>query len=167
MNLTPEQVAQVVEYLEGPAKVEEAARMLAVPFSDFSEDWTKGRADTEHKTDSRAARFYLDAMAARARCVATLRSDAQATAGTRESSDLLRLADALSTDVGPLVSDDDDVRRSPLLRVVDIIDHEHTTPDERKRLQAADANAREGMRGLLRELTARDTRLRAVRERTA
>lgn len=81
----------------------------------------------------------------------------------RESSDLLRLADALSTDVGPLVSDDDDVRRSPLLRVVDIIDHEHTTPDERKRLQAADANAREGMRGLLRELTARDARLRAAR----
>jgi hypothetical protein len=137
VNITPEQAEQVIRYLTGPAKVEEAARMLGVPLSRFREDWTKGRRDSEHGEDTPEAQLYLQAMAARSRCLAVLRSDADAAAGTREASDKLALARELEQDAGPLVEDDDDLRkRSPDLRVIDLLESDDLTPGERADLRA-------------------------------
>lgn len=137
MNLTAEQAEQVVQYLTGPAKVEEAARMLGVPLSRFREDWTKGRRDSERDEDTPEAKLYLDAMAARARCLAVLRSDADAAAGTREASDKLALARELEQDAGPFVEDDDDLRkRSADLHALDLLSSNDLTDTERAELKA-------------------------------
>jgi hypothetical protein len=117
MRLTAEQQAKAVEYLGGPCRIEQAARLLAVPYADFAASWTEGRADAERGADTDAGQWYLACQQARARYVATTRSQAQAVAGSRESSDLLALALTIENDEGPLASDDADVRqRSPLLR---------------------------------------------------
>lgn len=166
MNLTPEQREQVVSWLEGPAKIEQAGRMLAVPYADFVEDWTTGRADSDHRRDTEAARFYQDAQAARHRYIATLRSDAEAVAAVnpREAESKLKLAATMESDTGPLANEEDDVRKSSrFLRVADIIANGQTTSEEREALLAAQAEARAGQRELLRQLTARDARIREER----
>ena len=76
-------------------------------------------------------------MAARSRCLAVLRSDADAAAGTREASDKLALARELEQDAGPLVEDDDNLRkRSADLRVTDLLESDDLTPGERADLRA-------------------------------
>lgn len=120
MNLTQEQADAFVAYLDGPAKVEEAARMLGVPLSRFRVDWTKGAKDADAGEDSDEAKLYLRAQSARARCLAVLRSDAEAAAGSREADTKLALARELEKDSGPLLDSDDDLRkRSADLYVTD------------------------------------------------
>jgi hypothetical protein len=163
VKLTAEQGAKAVEYLGGPCKIEQAARMLGVPYPVFWQDWTTGRADAEAGRDTDAADWYLACQSARARYIATTRSEAQAVAGSRESSDLLALAREIENDEGPLAGDEDDVRKSsPLLNVTDRLSDPTLPEDARATLKSAHEDASRSLHALFSAIATDDARKRGT-----
>ena len=133
MSLTPEQRDQAVDYFDGHALLREAADMLQVPWSSFADDWREGKRDAEAGRDTEAAAWYLICRAARSRARAKLRAEAHATAGSRESADLLSLLRALE----PVAADDDNPRASGSLALVDMLNDPSLSGDERIEAKAA------------------------------
>lgn len=146
MTLSPEQRAKVVDYLGGPCQLREAADMIGVGWPQFAADYTQGMADAEAGRDSEAASWYLDCRAERSRTLAKLRAEAHATAGSRESGDLLRLLDNLTSEPEPVPSTFDNPRASGTLRAVDLKDDPRLTDEQRAELDAAhEAHDRAGL----------------------
>lgn len=137
MNLTPEQRDQTVEYFDGHALLREAADMLQVPWSSFADDWREGKRDAEAGQDTKAATWYLRCRAARGRARAKLRAEAHATAGSRESADLLSLLRALEAEAEPVAADDDNPRASGSLALVDMLNDPALSGEERSEAKAA------------------------------
>jgi len=143
VNLTPEQRDKVVEYLEGPCQLREAADMLQVSWPAFAEDYSLGMADAEAGRGSEAGSWYLSCRAARSRTRAKLRAEAHATVGSRESADLLALLARLEAEAEPMPSSHDDPRASAPLSLVDALNDPALSPDERERLQGLHKNFHE------------------------
>lgn len=137
MSLTPEQRDQAVDYFDGHALLREAADMLQVPWSSFADDWREGKRDAEAGRDTEAAAWYLICRAARSRARAKLRAEAHATAGSRESADLLSLLRALEAEAEPVAADDDNPRASGSLALVDMLNDPSLSGDERVEAKAA------------------------------
>lgn len=137
MNLTPEQRDQAVDYFDGHALLREAADMLQVTWPSFADDWRAGRADAEAGRSTEAAAWYLSCRAARSRARAKLRAEAHATAGSRESADLLSLLRALEAEAEPVAADDDNPRASGSLALVVMLEDPGLTADERAEAKAA------------------------------
>jgi hypothetical protein len=135
VNLTPEQRDKVVDYLDGPCQLREAADMLQVGWPAFADDYSRGMADAEAGRDTEAASWYLNCRAARSRTRAKLRAEAHATAGARESSDLLALLARLEAEPEPLPSSHDNPRASGSLAIVDLLEDPGLSPEERDRLK--------------------------------
>ncbi len=160
--MTPAQRVEVVQHLSGPVRIREAAAMIGIAYREFERDWSKGHGDSQAGLDTPEARWFLDCSAARGRCIATLRSEAHAAAGSRESADLLRLVEHLTSEPEPLAEKDDDVRsRSALLSVSDKLNDPRLSADDRARLQDAQEDAQRAMHRLLNELVSpgRDVRV--------
>lgn len=147
MNLAPEQRDQAVDYFNGHALLREAADMLQVPWSSFADDWREGKCAAEAGQDTEAAAWYLSCRAARSRARAKLRAEAHATAGSRESADLLSLLRALEAEAEPVAADDDNPRASGSLALVDILNDPALTDEERA--EARDAHERYARAGLV------------------
>ena len=79
--------------------------MVGAPWTHFASDWIAGRSDHEAGRDTPEAAFYAEAQAAHARHVATARAKAQASAGSRESADLLAYVRQLESEIEPLAED--------------------------------------------------------------
>lgn len=142
--MTADQRERVVRYLGNGAKLREAADMVGAAWSDFAEDWTSGRKDSEAGRDSDVATFYRDARAARSRNIAEKRAEAAAAAGSRVSADLLAYVRQLESEEEPLAAaDDEEPTTAP--RLV-------THPDPKVR--AAALAQLDASRKLLRALTA-------------
>jgi hypothetical protein len=99
--MTAKQRSEVVRMLSQGARLRDAAAMVRTPFADFSDEWGRGKADSEHGREGELATWYRDCQAARHTCIATERALASATAGSRESSDHLRVVEMLEGDPEP------------------------------------------------------------------
>lgn len=99
--MTAEQREAAVRHLGNGATLHETASLVHVSQAIFRLDWVEGRRDSEQGEDTDAARWYRDAQAARARKKATLRAQAEAVAGSRESADLLAVLRALESEIEP------------------------------------------------------------------
>lgn len=160
--MTPEQRTTILGHLEhpGPGPVD-AARMAGVPLADFEQAWKRGRRDAEQGQESDAASFYVMAQAAMSRCQSRLVADAHASSGTRESQDLLRVAEHLR-DLAEPFSDEEvgDVRsQSPILNLADRI-HAEQDPAERERMRTAQAAGEQGLCALFEEVLRQEARAR-------
>lgn len=151
MRLTPDQAEKAIEYLGNGARIVEASRMVSAPWPAFAADWNDGRADSEAGTDTVEADFYRRAQAARSRHCAVKRATAAATAGSRESADLLAYVRALESEQEPLA---DDAETPNAIRL--------TLHDDPAVVKAARAVG-DATREMLRALTARDERARESR----
>jgi hypothetical protein len=149
VTLSDEQAKTITRHLSNGARRDEAARMASAPWTAFVSDWRAGRADFEAGKDSPEATFYSDSEAARSRHRATARAKAQASAGTRESADLLAYVKALEAEPDPL---GDDLSAAP--------NAVRLTQDDDPDIRAAAAVQLEACRSLLRAVTARDARER-------
>ena len=84
-----------------------------------------------------AAAWCLICRAARSRARAKLRAEVHATAGSRESADLLSLLRALEAEPEPVAADDDNPRASGSLALVDMLNDPSLSGDERIEAKAA------------------------------
>ena len=84
-----------------------------------------------------AAAWCLICRAARSRARAKLRAEVHATAGSRESADLLSLLRALEAEAEPVAADDDNPRASGSLALVDMLNDPSLSGDERIEAKAA------------------------------
>jgi hypothetical protein len=150
MRLTAEQAAKSVEHLSNGSQIIEASRMVESAWSDFSADWTAGRSDSEAGLDTPEASWYRQAQAARARHCATKRALAAATAGSRESADILAYVKALESEMEPLAETAEKPNATRL-----------SLSDDPRVVKAARA-VTEATREMLRALTAKDARARAT-----
>jgi hypothetical protein len=130
--VTPEQRDAAVAYLAEGSSLPETASLCGVPWPDFARSWTLGRSDAASGVESDEASWYVEADAARARFRANLRTRAAATAGARESSDLLALLRHLESEDEPVAEAATDVRGSSLF--LDVSDNPERYSDETKRL---------------------------------
>jgi hypothetical protein len=166
VNLTPEQRDQAVDYFDGHALLREAADMLQVPWSSFVDDWREGKRDAEAGQGTEAAAWYLSCRAARSRARAKLRTEAHATAGSRESADLLSLLRALEAEAEPVAADDENPRASGSLALVDILNDPALSDEERAEAKAAhERYVRAGL-DVFRFVLRRDERRREQRSAT-
>ncbi len=144
----------ILDHLEhpGPGPVD-AARMAGVPLADFEQEWKRGRREAEQGQTSDAASFYVMAQAAMSRCQSRLVADAHASSGTRESQDLLRVAEHLRDLAEPFADEEvGDVRSSsPILNLADRIGAEGD-PAERERMRTAQATGEQGLYTLFTEV---------------
>jgi hypothetical protein len=153
LRLSADQAAKAIEHIGNGSRIVEAARMVGTAWADFAADWVAGRTDHETNQDTPEATFYREAQAARARHCATKRAMAAATAGSRESADLLAYVRALESEVEPLA---ENVEAPNAIRLTQSED-----PAVVKAARAVGDSCRE----LLRAVTAKDARARAARAR--
>jgi hypothetical protein len=151
VNLSTEQAEKAVEHLSNGSRIVEAARMVETAWSAFASDWTAGRTDSESNCDTPEASFYRAAQAARARHCATKRALAAATAGSRESADILAYVRALESEEEPLV---ENIEQPNAVRLLE--------SDDPAVVNAARAVG-DATREMLRALTAKDARAREAR----
>jgi hypothetical protein len=137
------QRTEVVGYLGNGSKLREAASMAEASWASFAADWTAGRRDFEIGDDSPEATFYRDAQSARSRHIASTRAEAAATAGSRESTDLLAYVRQLESEAEPL---DIDTQAQP--NAVQLLGSDRPAVAKAARAQVA------ASRDLLRALTA-------------
>jgi hypothetical protein len=161
VNLTAEQRDKVVEYLDGPCQLREAADMLEVSWPAFADDYSRGMADSEAGRASEAATWYLACRAARSRTLAKLRAEAHATAGSRESADLLRVLEALTSEPEPMPSTHDNPRASGSLALVDALADPTLSADERAELSQLSQDFHAAGMAVFEALLQRDERRRA------
>jgi hypothetical protein len=151
VRLSAEQTADAIRHLSNGSRIVESARMVHAAWSDFAADWVAGRTDHETNQDTPEAKFYREAQAARARHCATKRAMAAATAGSRESGDILAYVRALEAEEEPLA---ENIETPNAVRL--------TQSDDPAVVKAARAVGT-ATREMLRALTAKDARGRAAR----
>lgn len=151
MNLSVEHAADITRHLGNGARMTEAVSIAGAAWSDFAADWVAGRAGHESGKASETATWYAEASAARSRHIATQRAKAQATAGTRESADLLAYVRELQAEAEPLA----DMTEAP--NAVRLFN------DPDPGVREAAARVLDAGDDLLRALVARDRTARAAR----
>jgi hypothetical protein len=101
--VTPGQRADAVRYRSNGAKMIECAHMVGVTWEDYAADWKRGASDlTTGRRDTDQATFVRDSREGFARHCATIRAEAVATAGSRESADRLAYLRDLLAEAEPL-----------------------------------------------------------------
>ena len=150
MRLSADQAAKAIEHIGNGSRIVEAARMVGTAWADFAADWVAGRTDHETNQYTPEATFYREAQAARARHCATKRAMAAATAGSRESADLLAYVRALESEVEPLA---ENVEAPNAIRL--------TQSGDPAVVKAA-REVGDACRTLLRAVTAKDARARGA-----
>src|SRR5262245_32273537 len=82
--------------------------MARVPVEAFRSDYAAGRKDFAAGRDTPEAAFYADMTEAASVYVSNLRAQVEATAGTRVSSDLMKLVEDFEDDAEPLAHESED-----------------------------------------------------------
>jgi hypothetical protein len=100
--VTPEQQRDAVELLGTGSTLRETAAIVRVPWPVFAAAWREGERECNAGDETELALFYAEAQAARAQVTSSLRAQAKASAGSRESADHLALLRKLheEADVG-------------------------------------------------------------------
>jgi hypothetical protein len=128
--MTGNQSSEIIRHLGNGARLREAAALVHLPWPDFARVWREGRAASEAGTENDSATWYREAAEARARHIATVRAEARATAGSRESADLLAYAKSLESEDEPLsVESSEDRHGDPFSTVSAMIDAGDVTPE--------------------------------------
>jgi hypothetical protein len=129
-----------IENVGKGAKWAEAAALAGMVPAEVESRWRAGAHDLARGVESDEAEFVASARAARARYTATLRALAEASSGTRESSDLLALAREVEADAELADVDTGGRSSKPDLVVRDMIARADLTPSTRAKLKAAHEN---------------------------
>jgi len=116
--VTPEQREAIVNNRVGGAKLLDCAKMARVPVEAFRSDYAAGRNDFSRGKDTPEAKFYCDMAEAASVYVSNLRAQAEATAGARISSDLMKLVEDFESEAEPLAHEEES-GRAPSLRIHD------------------------------------------------